>query len=320
MQFVANFSGFHPAPSLCCSFSCPVCPLTFTDLYKYHAHLQTHRDWKPFKCDKCLKSFAAKSTLEKHSANCNLHVCRLCRQRFKKEEQYSDHMKSHDLCSTCDTTVGSHDELVQHQRTCGTAPKKRSEDIVLQLMPKSTVLKESLLGEEHPSDTGGYASSGSEMQSPKSEVLVPRPKLLDSRGSGDENSSGTMETGRYLGTLTIANSPVVLNIKEEPPGEQQSSELTQVRDAPNAMLMNLLKEGQTQTPVFQKSPAVAEDAGFSVHQSPRLAAKCLLNMVAQRSRSGTQEEQVKSPVIAEGSKQTEDNVTAVPNTPQPKTN
>ena len=127
-----------------------------------------------------------------------------------------------------------------------------------------------------------------------SSSLITDPRRSLSRGYKVQE---TEERERYIGLLTISNSPDISNIKEETPKEMYPlvSEMSMSRDVPNAMLMNLiLKQGQSQTPHISpttKSHATSQEMSFSSHQSPLHAAKSLLNMVSQKSMMVSQEGQ-----------------------------
>jgi len=80
-------------------YKCPHCPRTFTMRHKLMRHYTCHT--KPYRCDKCNKSFGRKDNMKRHRIQ---HLplqsssdvrCQMCEQKFNSRMGFLEHFKSH---------------------------------------------------------------------------------------------------------------------------------------------------------------------------------------------------------------------------------
>ncbi|GFR94268.1 zinc finger protein 208 [Elysia marginata] len=83
---------------------CDICGKTMKQCHKSLMlyHIRLHKDVRPFKCDKCPKSFISENALKKHSlTHSKPYVCQVCGMSFSRRYLLTDHFKK-----TCIFKVG----------------------------------------------------------------------------------------------------------------------------------------------------------------------------------------------------------------------
>ncbi|CAG9840454.1 unnamed protein product [Diabrotica balteata] len=79
---------YHPE----CVYECDYCDQVVYNIATYNAHLETHRkDFKPYMCNKCLRSYKSEAFLKMHTCTA-LHHCHLCNKAYNLKRTYDIHM------------------------------------------------------------------------------------------------------------------------------------------------------------------------------------------------------------------------------------
>lgn len=104
---------------------CTHCLKTFKSPYYLNRHLNTHKDIKPFACEKCKSRFNFRSNLRDHMDvhNNKKYVCDKCNQTFNTFGTMSSHKRRvHEkrelsTCTICSVTFTRKSHLKRHMAT-----------------------------------------------------------------------------------------------------------------------------------------------------------------------------------------------------------
>jgi len=107
------------------AFECPECHKGFAKKSALDRHSLVHAEVKPYKCDKCEKSFMRGDSLAEHKNSAHGEgsrpfQCDKCPRDFVSAKRLREHKRSHErphACSKCARTFSQRHHLVQHELT-----------------------------------------------------------------------------------------------------------------------------------------------------------------------------------------------------------
>jgi hypothetical protein len=84
-------------------FACDQCPVKCLNQQIHEAHLETHKNSKPFNCSKCGKQFTRKYHLERHLVHTKCSdaparpelTCEVCNKSFTRLDNLREHLRAH---------------------------------------------------------------------------------------------------------------------------------------------------------------------------------------------------------------------------------
>ena len=114
----------HLATHLNDNNECEICNKQFSSAANLTAHMLTHAEEKPYKCDKCGKSFVRNDALLKHALKhkpgANEIACEECGKSFDGDEVMKEHILSHGRirlhkCEKCGESVSGRHKFQRHK-------------------------------------------------------------------------------------------------------------------------------------------------------------------------------------------------------------
>uniref|UniRef100_A0A6P7G8G2 Zinc finger protein 62 homolog n=1 Tax=Diabrotica virgifera virgifera TaxID=50390 RepID=A0A6P7G8G2_DIAVI len=87
-KLVDHVRKYHPE----LVYECDYCDQVLYGIATYNAHLESHKKvFKPYTCNKCLKSYENEANLKKHTCTA-LYYCHLCNKYYTSRHSYNSHM------------------------------------------------------------------------------------------------------------------------------------------------------------------------------------------------------------------------------------
>jgi hypothetical protein len=108
---------------------CHFCGKDFSSVYKLATHVKSHEGQLEFECNECGKQLASRAALNKHVLSHGKDFqCELCQKLFSRKDNLQAHFQTHFksaskagsslvveyICSFCQGTVSSREDLVAH--------------------------------------------------------------------------------------------------------------------------------------------------------------------------------------------------------------
>lgn len=117
--------GHGKGPAL--PFPCQLCDRKFLKEGELQLHVNRHMKVKPFKCERCGKSFASKRTFHPTKHACHIladvkFMCSVCGKEFKTKKYLHEHEVNHSVkryrCEKCLQSFTHRSQILRHKKKC----------------------------------------------------------------------------------------------------------------------------------------------------------------------------------------------------------